>query len=85
MLDGVTDAKLKKKAKLLADAAISGKKVKKMSAKLTAPDEDTACSDYYTKAGLTLELTRRVHRDGGIQASVTRRDNVRRLCVFQRG
>ena len=23
-----------------------------MSAKLTAPDEDTACSDYYTKAGL---------------------------------
>ena len=56
MLDGVTDAKLKKKAKLLADAAISGKKVKKMSAKLTAPDEDTACSDYYTKAGLSSSL-----------------------------
>ena len=56
MLTGVTDAKLKKKAKLLADAAISGKKVKKMSAKLTAPDEDTACSDYYTKAGLSSSL-----------------------------
>ena len=56
MLNGVTDAKLKKKAKLLADAAISGKKVKKMSAKLTAPDEDTACSDYYTKAGLSSSL-----------------------------
>ena len=56
MLTGVTNAKLKKKAKLLADAAISGKKVKKMSAKLTAADEDTACSDYYTKAGLSSSL-----------------------------
>jgi len=56
MLDGVTDAKLKKKAKLLADAAISGKKVRKMSAKLTASDADTACSDYYTKAGLSSSL-----------------------------
>jgi len=56
MLSGVTDAKLKKKAKLLADAAISGKKVRKMSAKLTAADEDTACSDYYTKAGLSSSL-----------------------------
>jgi hypothetical protein len=56
MLNGVTDAKLKKKAKLLADAAISGKKVRKMSAKLSAPDEDTACSDYYTKAGLYRAL-----------------------------
>ena len=56
MLTGVTDAKLKKKAKLLADAAIGGKKVRKMSAKLTAADEDTACSDYYTKAGLSSSL-----------------------------
>ena len=56
MLNGVTDAKLKKKAKLLADAAIGGKKVRKMSAKLTAADEDTACSDYYTKAGLSSSL-----------------------------
>ena len=50
------DTKLKKKAKLLADAAISGKKVRKMSAKLTASDADTACSDYYTKAGLSSSL-----------------------------
>ena len=56
MLDGVTDAKLKKKAKLLADAAISGKQVRKMSAKLTASDADTACSDYYAKAGLSSSL-----------------------------
>jgi hypothetical protein len=56
MLNGVTDAKLKKKAKLLADAAISGKKVRKMSAKLTASDADTACSDYYTKAGISSSL-----------------------------
>ena len=56
MLTSVTDAKLKKKAKLLADAAISGKKVRKMSAKLTAPDEDTACLDYYAKAGLSSSL-----------------------------
>ena len=56
MLNGVTDAKLKKKAKLLADAAISGKKVRKMSAKLTASDADTACSDYYSKAGLSNSL-----------------------------
>jgi hypothetical protein len=56
MLDGVTDAKLKKKAKLLADAAISGKKVRKMSAKLTASDADTACSDYYSKAGISNSL-----------------------------
>ena len=56
MLTGVTNAKMKKKAKLLADAAISGKKVRKMSAKFTAADEDTACSDYYTKAGLSSSL-----------------------------
>ena len=56
MLTGVTDAKLKKKTKLLADAAISGKKVRKMSAKLSAADADAACSDYYTKAGLSSSL-----------------------------
>ena len=56
MLGGITDARMKKKAKLLADAAIAGKKVKKMSAKLSAADEDTACSDYYTKAGISSSL-----------------------------
>jgi hypothetical protein len=84
MLNGVTDAKLKKKAKLLADAAISGKKVRKMSAKLTASDADTGMLGLLQQGG-HLELTRRVHRDGDIQAPVTRRDCVRRLCVFQRG
>ena len=56
MLDGVTDARLKKKAKVLADAAISGKKVRKMVAKLSAANKDKACSDYYTKAGLSSSL-----------------------------
>ena len=84
MLDGVTDAKLKKKAKLLADAAIGGKKVRKMSAKLTASRRRHRVLGLLHQGG-TLELTRRVHRDGGIKASVTRRDHVRRLCVFQRG
>ena len=56
MLDGVTDARLKKKAKVLADAAISGKKVRKMVAKLSAANQDKACSDYYTKAGISSEL-----------------------------
>jgi len=56
MLSGIKNEKMKKKAKLLADAATTGKKVRKMSAKLTAPDEDTACSDYYSKAGLSSSL-----------------------------
>ena len=56
MLSGIKNEKMKKKAKLLADAATTGKKVRKMSAKLTAPDEDTACSDYYAKAELSSSL-----------------------------
>lgn len=56
MLNGITNAMMKKKARLLADAAISGKSVKKMSSKLTAADADTACSDYYTKAGISSSL-----------------------------
>jgi hypothetical protein len=56
MLNGITNARMKKKAKLLADAAIGGKNVKKMSSKLTAADADTACSDYYTKAGISSSL-----------------------------
>ena len=84
MLDGVTDAKLKKKAKLLADAAISGKKVRKMSAKLTASDADTACSDYYTKAGLSSSLGACIATAASRRRSLAATD-VRRLCVFQRG
>ena len=56
MLSGIKNEKMKKKAKLLADAATTGKKVRKMSAKLTASDAETACSDYYTKAGLSNSL-----------------------------
>jgi hypothetical protein len=52
ILAGITDESLKKKAKLLADAAIGGNAIKKLTAKLTAPDAVTACSDYYKKAGL---------------------------------
>jgi hypothetical protein len=43
-------------AKLLAAAAIAGEKVKKMSAKVTAADETSACADYYTKAGISSSL-----------------------------
>ena len=39
--------------KLLADAAIAGVKVQRLSAKLTAVDEDTACSTAFTKAGMS--------------------------------
>ena len=56
ILAGITDQSLKKKAKLLADAAIGGNAVKKLAAKLTAPDADTAWSDYYAKAGLSSSL-----------------------------
>jgi hypothetical protein len=56
MLAGITDATMKKTAKLLADAAIAGEMVKSLTATLEAPDESTACSDYYTKAGLNSSL-----------------------------
>jgi hypothetical protein len=48
--------KQKPMAKLLAAAAIAGEKVKKMSAKVTAADETSACADYYTKAGISSSL-----------------------------
>ena len=44
---------MKAKAKLLADAAIAGVKVQRLSAKLTAADEDTACSETFSKAGMS--------------------------------
>ena len=56
ILAGITDESLKRKAKLLADAAIGGNAVKKLTAKLTAPDAVTACSDYYAKAELSSSL-----------------------------
>ena len=80
ILAGITDESLKRKAKLLADAAIGGNAVKKLTAKLTAPDAVTACSDYYAKA----ELTRRVRRDGGRRRAkaASRRRRVRRRSIL---
>jgi hypothetical protein len=53
ILGDITNTRLKAKAKLLADAAIAGVKVKKLKAKLTADNEDTACSTAFTKAGMS--------------------------------
>ena len=74
LLEGITDEKVKKKAKLLADAAIAGEKVKKMTAKLEAADAATACSDYYTKAKLNAEL-------GACVATVSSRRRGRSLAA----
>jgi hypothetical protein len=53
ILGDITNSRLKAKAKLLADAAIAGVKVKRLSAKLTADNEETACSTAFTKAGMS--------------------------------
>ena len=53
ILGDISDARVKAKAKLLADAAIAGVKVQRLSAKLTAADEDTACSETFSKAGMS--------------------------------
>ena len=53
ILGDIKDARQKKKAELLANAAIAGVKVKKLKAKLTADNEDTACSTAFTKAGMS--------------------------------
>ena len=74
MLNEITDDKMRKKAELLANAAIGGKKVMKISGKLTAPDEDTACSDYYTMANLDKTL-------GACVATVTSRRRARSLTA----
>jgi len=49
----ITDPRLKAKAKLLADAAIAGVKVQRLTAKLSAADEDAACSTAFTKAEMS--------------------------------
>mmetsp|Transcript_6794 Transcript_6794/g.27715 ORF Transcript_6794/g.27715 Transcript_6794/m.27715 type:complete len:941 (+) Transcript_6794:112-2934(+) len=56
ILAGITDESLKKKAKLLADAAIGGNAVKKLTAKLEAATLAAACALYYTKAGIADSL-----------------------------
>ena len=53
ILADIADARLKAKAKLLADAAIAGVKVQKLTAKLSAADEDAACSAAFTKAEMS--------------------------------
>ena len=53
ILADITDARLKAKAKLLADAAIAGVKVQRLTAKLSAADEDTACSTAFAKAEMS--------------------------------
>ena len=53
ILADITDPKLKAKAKLLADAAIAGVKVQRLTAKLPAADEDAACSAAFTKAEMS--------------------------------
>ena len=45
MLDGITDPKARKKAKILADAAIAGVPVKKLRLPMTASSADEACDD----------------------------------------
>jgi hypothetical protein len=53
ILGDISDTRVKAKAKLLADAAIAGVKVQKLSAKITAADKDTACSETFSKAGMS--------------------------------
>ena len=74
ILGDIKDARLKKKAKLLADAAIAGVKVQRLTAKLTAADEDTACSTAFTKAGMSSS-------DGACVATVASSGKRRRLSA----
>ena len=60
--------------KLLADAAIAGVKVQRLSAKLIAVDEDTACSTAFTKAGMSAS-------DGACVATVASSGKRRRLSA----
>ena len=52
LLDDIADESLKKKAQLLADAAIAGEKVKKITLKEEASDKDSACSSAFIKADM---------------------------------
>ena len=53
ILADIADARLKAKVKLLADAAIAGTKVQRLTAKMSAADEDTACSNAFSGAGMS--------------------------------
>jgi hypothetical protein len=72
ILGDITNTRLKAKAKLLADAAIAGVKVKRLSAKLAADNEETACSTAFTKAGMSAS-------DGACVATAASSGKRRRL------
>jgi hypothetical protein len=56
LLADIGDEKTKAKAKLLADAAIAGVKVKKVAMALTAESEDVACAQVFSKMQLDANL-----------------------------
>ena len=68
ILADIADPALKKKAKLLADAAIAGETVQRLSAKLSAADADAACASAYSKGGGELGQGR-VRRQAGYLSS----------------
>ena len=53
ILADIADERLKAKVKLLADAAIAGAKVQRLTARMSAADEDTACSNAFSGAGMS--------------------------------
>ena len=53
LLADISDESTRAKAKLLADAAIAGVKVQRLSAKISAADENAACTDAFSKAGMS--------------------------------
>jgi hypothetical protein len=57
LLADIGDEKTKAKAKLLADAAIAGVKVKKVAMALTAESEDAACEQAFSKMQLDASLS----------------------------
>jgi len=79
VLQSIPDEKLKEKAKLLADAAISGAPVRKMTASLTAATSDDACATWFSTAGLSPD-------SGACVASVKQpaANTRRRLLLFSR-
>ena len=56
LLGDIADENVKAKARLLADAAIAGMKVKKVAMALTADSEDAACDDAFSKMRLDASL-----------------------------
>ena len=66
LLGDISDEATKAKAKLLADAAIAGVKVKKLAMALTAESEDDACEQAFSKMRLDASL-------GSCDAATTRR------------